>query len=118
MKNIAILNKKTIEKYKKKVHKQYPGAYLKKLSNGYYTVVQENEDLSTKDILAEFCFYPTKDPVKAWELAQVSSKSEQNLNRTHPLRIEGQNLEDKLARIEQRKSKSEGTMKKSKHDIY
>jgi hypothetical protein len=38
MKNIAILNKKTIEKYKKKVHKQYPGAFHREIKKGYFTI--------------------------------------------------------------------------------
>lgn len=100
-------NEKLIEKYKKKVHKQFPGAKLFSLSKGYYTIAVENDDLSITDVLAEYLMNPVKDPVKAWELAQTSSKVTQNLNRTHPLRIEGQQLQDKLNRIAMRRQRSE-----------
>lgn len=100
-------NEKLIEKYKKKVHKQFPSAKLFSLPKGYYTIAVENDDLSITDVLAEYLMNPVKDPVKAWELAQTSSKVTQNLNRTHPLRIEGQKLQDKLNRIAMRRQRSE-----------
>ena len=77
------------------------------LPKGYYTIAVENDDLSITDVLAEYLMNPVKDPVKAWELAQTSSKVTQNLNRTHPLRIEGQLLQDKLNRIAMRRQRSE-----------
>jgi hypothetical protein len=98
---------KLVEKYKKKVHKQYPGAKLFAMPKGYYTIAVENDDFTVTDVLSEYCFLPTKDPVKAWELAQVSSKTTQNLNRTHPLRVEGQKLADKLQRIAMRRQRGE-----------
>jgi hypothetical protein len=103
MKVLSKGDKKLIEKYKKNVHKQYPGAYLVALGSGYYTIMQEQDDLSRKDILAEYYFVPVKDPVKAWELAQVSSKTTQNFNRTHPIRIDAMDAKDKAARIEKRR---------------
>jgi len=111
-------DKKLIEKYKKKVHKQFPGAYLLATANGY-TIVQEQDDLLLKDILSEFFIPPTTTPVKAWEHAQGNAKIFQNLNRTHPLRIEGMEMEDKMARIEARKTRrDEKSIKSSKFDIY
>lgn len=121
MEKLTPQEKKLIEKYKRKVHKQYPGAYLSPIENGYYTIVQEQDDLSTKDILAEFCFQPVKSIVQAWELAQTSSKVNQNLNRTHPLRIEGMNMEDKISRVEARRLRSESkkeSRKRNEFDIY
>lgn len=111
-------DKKLIEKYKKKVHKQFPGAYLLATANGY-TIVQEQENLQLKDILSEFFIAPAATPVKAWEYAQSNARIFQNLNRTHPLRIEGMEMEDKLARIEARKNRrDERPIKSSKFDIY
>jgi hypothetical protein len=118
MMNLSESDKKLIEKYKKKVHKQYPGAYLSAVHNGY-TIVQETEDLQLKDILSEFFIPPAKTPAKAWEYAQSNARIFQNLNRTHPLRIEGMEMEDKLARIEARKNRrDERPTKSSKFDIY
>lgn len=98
---------KQIEKLKKKVHKQYPGAYLAELGSGYYTVLQEQDDLLPKDILMEWCVPPVNSPKAAWEAALTGAKVNQNLNRTHPLRIEGMNLEDKIARVEARRLRTE-----------
>lgn len=121
MKQLTLQDKKLIEKYKKKVHKQYPGAYLMPLGAGYYTIVQEQDNLSILDVLSEFCFQPQQDPIKAWELAQLTAKTSQNLNRTHPLRIEGMDMADKIARVEARRLKKESAVesrKKRDSDIY
>jgi hypothetical protein len=93
-----------IEKFRKIVHKMYPKAFICKRNNKF-TVIQEQQDLSTIDVLQELYFNPTNSIEKAWELAASVVKTNQNLLRTHPLRIEGQTLEDKLARIESRKNK-------------
>lgn len=102
-----------MQKYKKKVHSLYPNAFCKPIGR-HFTIVQEQEDLSVKDILSEFCFTPQPTPLKAWELAQVSIRTTQNLNRTHPLRLEGMKMEDKIARMESRRFKSERASKKRK----
>jgi hypothetical protein len=112
--------KKLIEKYKKKVLTKYPKAFLTCVGN-YYTIAQEMDDLTVKDILAEQFFAPTTTPLRAWELAQISIKVNQNLNRTHPLRIEGMKMEDKIARVAERKIRSEvakETRKNKGFDIY
>ena len=121
MKRLTEQEKKQIEKYKKKVHTQYPGAYLQAVGS-YYTIVQEQQNsFALLDVLSEFCFMPQKDPVKAWELAQTAAKTNQNLNRTHPLRIEGMELEDKIVRMEARRIKLEEdriARKKKERNIY
>lgn len=112
--------KKLIEKYKKKVLTKYPKAFLTCVGN-YYTIAQEMDDLTVTDILAEQFFTPTTTPLRAWELAQISIRTSQNLNRTHPLRIEGMKMEDKIARVADRKLRSETAMesrKKKGSDIY
>ena len=116
MNKVAVQNKKVIEKYKKKVKSKYPGAFASKLSNGKFTIQQEQDDLTVKDILAEMFLLPVDTEIKAWELAQYSVKIAQNLDRTHPLRIEGMNLEDKLARVEARKHRAETKRESRKND--
>ena len=121
MNKLSVQEKKLIEKYKKKVCKQYPGAYLTAIGKTHYTIMQEQDGLQPKDILAEWCLLPTTNPIKAWELAQVGAKSNQNLNRTHPLRIEGMDMEDKIARVEARRLKAESvkeSRKTKEYDIY
>jgi hypothetical protein len=106
MMKLTVQDKKTIEKCKKKVHSQYPGAYLAPLDNGYYTILQESDD-SIIDVLGELLLMPGKTPIEAWQRAVVTSKTTQNLNRTHPLRIEGMNMADKIRRVEERRNRSE-----------
>jgi hypothetical protein len=121
MNKLSVQEKKLIEKYKKKVCKQYPGAYLTAIGKTHYTIMQEQDGLQPKDILAEWCILPTTNPIKAWEMAQVGAKSNQNLNRTHPLRIEGMDMEDKIARVEARRLKTESvreSRKTKEYDIY
>lgn len=96
--------KSKLPKYRKIVHKMYPNAFIAK-RNGKYTILQEQTDLSYIDVLQELYFNPTTSAESAWELAASVVKTTQNLLRTHPLRIEGQKLEDKLSRIEARKNK-------------
>lgn len=109
---------KQIEKLKKRVRKQYPGAYLTELGNGYYTILQEQDGLHPIDVLSEWCIPPAKHPIKAWEAALAGAKVDQNLNRTHPLRIEGMNLEDKIARVETRRLRSETGKESRKSKEY
>jgi hypothetical protein len=103
MKKTTAQDSKLIAKCKQSVKKQYPNAHLHLMSNGYYTIVEEQDDLTIKDILADHCLMYSKNPTEVWQLAQLASKVTQNINRTHPLRIEGVDLEAKLARIEQRR---------------
>ena len=115
---LTLKDKKLIEKYKKKVHNQYPSAYISCIGSGYYTIVQEGDDLETKDILADYYLQPVNNQLKAWELAFISVKTNQNLNRTHPLRIEGMNMEAKIARVEARRLKKEDSMESKKIRKY
>lgn len=119
MKGIAVSQSKLVEKYKKQVHKQYPGAYLAKVGM-HFTILQEQEDLQVKDVLSEFYFPPQKDSIKAWELASLTSKTTQNLNRTHPLRSEGAKLENQALKNEMRLATKEAAKikKRNRIDIY
>ena len=120
MQKLTAQDKKTIEKYKKRVQKRYPGAFLTSISNGHYSIITENDDLTVTDVLSELLVPYPNDVLKAWELAAMSVKITQNLDRTHPLRLEGMKMEDKIARIEARKAKKdvEKELKKSNSDIY
>ena len=53
MNKLSVQEKKLIEKYKKKVCKQYPGAYLTAIGKTHYTIMQEQDGLQPKDIVAE-----------------------------------------------------------------
>jgi len=109
--------KKILNTYKKKVQKKYPGAFVAGIGTRY-TILKEHDDLTVTDILAELFFNPAKDEFTAWELAALTVKTEQNLNRTHPLRIDGMKMEDKIARVEARKIRNETLKHSRKSDIY
>ena len=104
---ISDQDKKTIDKYKRRVHKQYPGAFHNHIGNDYYTILQENDDLSIVDVLAEQFIPPQKGLLLAWETAQLSCRVSQNLNRTNPLRAEGASMADKISRAENRRLRAE-----------
>ena len=65
-------------------------------------------------MLGELFLSPVKDPVAAWEMAQMTARTTQNLNRTNPLRIEGMDMADKIARVEARRLKKESAMESRK----
>ena len=72
-----------------------------------HTILQEQDDLNVIDVLAELLFLPQRNPVDTWATAATVAKSTQNLNRTHPLRIEGMDMADKLRRVEERRMRNE-----------
>lgn len=95
-------------KAEKKVRKVYPNAKLGYDDNGY-RVIKVN-DL----ILSEEYFLPdTYDDNKAWEYAAVACTVSQNFNRTHPLRMDLSSLEEKIQRIENRKTRGRNANKKN-----
>ncbi len=58
---------------------------------------------------------PTRDPKTAWEMADVSLKVTQNLNRTHPLRADMYDANDKKSRIKKRRT---GNIGEYTHEEY
>lgn len=116
MKKLTESDIKQIEKFKKQVHKHYPKAFLQYDGKGYYTIVEEQDDLTVKDILAEMLFMPVHCPVEAWRLAVTIVKTSQNLNRTHPARVEGMEMEEKISRIAARAAAREMNRSKSRND--
>lgn len=97
---------------KKKVLKKYPNAFVQKLPNNRYTICQELENLSLNDILAELFLPPALTPEDAWITAAQVVRIQQNIDRTHPLRLEGMQMEDKLRRIEMRKMRGKKELPK------
>ena len=116
-KNIIFDEKNLIRKYQKKVYSIYPKAFVKRIGRNF-TIVQEQDDLSIKDILAEMLILPQPTQVKAWEMAQISAKTTQNFNRTHPQRMDvSSHDEKKMSRIESRKNRGGlGESKKCKRN--
>jgi hypothetical protein len=60
-------------------------------------------DINGMNLSEHHLFPPTKDPHRAWELAEISLKMTQNFNRTHPMRTELYSSNDKKKRINKRR---------------
>ena len=98
-------------KFQKQVLKKYPNAKLDYNLDGECFIV------NGEDILSEEYFMPeTVDPDKAWEYAAIACRTTQNFNRTHPLRIDGRDVEARVQRILNRKKRSNDA-KQTKNSI-
>jgi len=86
-----------MSKFKKRVLKQFPNAYIEASANGLRII--NNDQYLAK----EFYMPDTTDEDKAWEYASMACKLTQNFNRAHPLRMDLSDVENKLARINRRK---------------
>jgi hypothetical protein len=62
-------------------------------------------DVNGVNLSEEHLLPPTKDPQKAWEMADLSLKMTQNFNRTHPLRADFYSSKETKKRINRRKRK-------------
>lgn len=82
----------------RRVLKKHPKAKLKFDSHKNLYVELNGVNLSDEHLLP-----PTKDPEKAWEMAELSLKMTQNFNRTHPMRAEFYGGDEKKKRIGRRK---------------
>ncbi len=86
-----------MNKFKKRVLKQFPNAYVESSANGLCII---NND----QVLAEEFYMPdTHCEDRAWEYASLACKLTQNFNRAHPSRMDLSAVENKLARINRRK---------------
>ncbi len=88
-----------MSKFKKRVLKQFPNAYVESSADGLRII---NND----QYLAEEFYMPvTHCEDTAWEYATLACKLTQNFNRAHPSRMDLGDVENKLARINRRKRK-------------
>ena len=90
------------EKIINRVKKKFPNAKMLFDSEKNLYIDVNGINLSEQHLLP-----PTKDPHRAWEMAELSLKMTQNFNRTHPLRTENYSSNDTKKRInKRRKNKS------------
>lgn len=87
------------EKIIKRVQKKFPNAKMLFDSEKNLYIDVNGVNLSEQHLLP-----PTKDPHRAWELAELSLKMTQNFNRTHPLRTENYSSNEKKTRIKKRRN--------------
>jgi hypothetical protein len=94
------------DKFKRQVDKYYPKSYIKQVTLSRYTVEYLNEDYEPIDILATQYFLPTTSIIEAWQLAASVCKTTQNINRTHPIKVELSDSEGKYDRVKRRRNKN------------
>lgn len=70
-----------LESIKKRVQKQYPGAFISVSASGRYFIEWNEQNLN--DI---FLYDDCDSPEAAWNTALLTVQTERNLNRTHPLK--------------------------------
>ena len=87
------------EKLIKKVLKKAPNAKMLFDSEKNLYIDVGGVNLSEEHLLP-----PTKDPHKAWEMADLSLKMTQNFNRTHPLKTDFYSSKEKKTRIRKRRN--------------
>jgi len=104
-----------IERLRKIVIAQYPGSRIWKTRRGKFTIVQEQEDLTVKDLLSEFFFPAAESELEAWESAASVVKIEKNFNRTHPLKANLFDIESKMQRVSIRNINSARNKKRPKN---
>jgi hypothetical protein len=63
-------------------------------------------DVNGVNLSEEHLLPPTKDPHKAWEMADLSIKMTQNFNRTHPMRTDFKSSNDTKKRINRRRKRN------------
>lgn len=99
-------DKKQLDKFKRQVEKFYKNPYIKKVSLSRYTIETLNEDFEPIDILLEQYFLPASSELEAWKLAASVCKTTQNINRTHPIKVELSDSEGKYERVQRRRLKN------------
>lgn len=95
------IDSKKFKSIKRRVLKKYPNATTQVNSNGEYFV----SDGQGSTIGSDFMIPPQSSVQMAWYWANESTKLEQNLRRTHPLRTDMVFDEKKFDRISRRNRK-------------
>lgn len=86
------------EKIIKRVQGKFPNAKMLFDSQKNLYIDINGVNLSEQHLLPS-----TKDPHTAWEMADLSLKMTQNINRTHPMRTDLYSSDDKKTRIVKRR---------------
>jgi hypothetical protein len=94
------------DKFKKQVDKYYLKSYAKEVIPGKFTIESLNEDYEVTDVLVTQYFLPTNSIIEAWKLAASVCKTTQNINRTHPIKVELSDSEGKYERVRIRRNKN------------
>jgi hypothetical protein len=90
-----------LETLQKKVKKRFPNAKLVKDEYGLYYIMNDGEN-----IYDEFFMPNVSTEREAWEQGWTVTRTVQNFNRTHPLKVGVFEDEKKISRMINRKMKS------------
>lgn len=106
MTQLTINQQKYCIKLRKTVSKYYKAPYVREVSPGKFSIESINHELDIIDVLLEQYVLPVNTPISAWELAASACKTTQNINRTHPIKVELADSEGKYERVRNRQNKN------------
>jgi hypothetical protein len=92
------LDKKAFKRLKNKVLKKYPNASTQMTEGGLYFV----SDGTDNKLLEEYMIPPQSSVAEAWYWMAETMRVNQNIERTHPNRMDIGTFEKKFNRISQR----------------
>jgi len=92
------LDKKAFKRLKNKVMKKYPNASTQMTEGGLYFV----SDGADNKLLEEYMIPPQPSVAEAWYWMAETMRVNQNIERTHPNRMDIGTFEKKFNRISQR----------------
>jgi len=92
------LDKKAFKRLKNKVLKKYPNASTQRTTDGKYFVSDGADNL----LLDEYMIPPQSTVTAAWYWMAETMRVNQNIERTHPNRMDIGTFEKKFNRISQR----------------
>lgn len=92
------LDKKAFKRLKNKVLKKYPNASTRMTEDGLYFV----SDGTDNKLLEEYMIPPQSSVTEAWYWMAETMRVNQNIERTHPNRMDIGTFEKKFNRISQR----------------
>ena len=92
------LDKKAFKRLKNKVLKKYPNASTRMTEDGLYFV----SDGADNKLLEEYMIPPQPSVAEAWYWMAETMRVNQNIERTHPNRMDIGTFEKKFNRISQR----------------
>lgn len=94
----------SLSKFQKSVQSKYPNAYCEfdEENNAFIVVPEMGENYRPAE---EYLFPLTESVETAWKYAADSLKITQHFNRTHPERMQLEDLESKMVRMQKKQRK-------------
>lgn len=96
------MENKKFKLMKKRVLKVYPKATTQMTNDGMYYVSTGTDEC----IMSEYMIPPQKDVYNAWSVLNDTIKINQNIQRTHPNRLDSASFEKRFHRVSRRNKRT------------